>query len=297
MAYPETVGRTDRTDYGYQQMPSDLALLKDLDDYDVADYDVDPRGWKVVGRDGDEIGKIDDLIVSTASEKAYFAVVDTGGWFQNKRFAIPLERVRFDRNDNKAYAPYVKDQFREAPEYNMARPDYTGYYGYWSGLRTEAVAPERETAFAGEHREREVGLREGEVRVPVTEETAEVRKEAHEAGFVNIRKRVDYETKHISEPVTRTRVVAETREVPAGGAYATEGATTLREGETLRVPIVEEDVTVTKTPRVTREVVLHTEQDTEMVERDVQLRHEEVEVDTEGDVDIEQPTGTGRMRR
>lgn len=294
MAYPETVGRTDRNDYDNQRMPDDLTLLKDLDEYDVADYDIDPRGWKVMGRDGEEIGKIDDLIVSTASEKAYFAVVDTGGWFQNKRFAIPLEQVRFDRDGSKAFAPYVKDQFRQAPEYNVARPDYSGYYGYWSGGQGTITGSDRETAYAGE---REVGLREGDVRIPITEETAEIRKEAHEAGSVTIRKRAEVETQHISEPVTHTRVVAETREVPAGTAYANEGTTTLREGETLRVPIVEEELSVTKTPRVTREVVLHTEQETEQVDRDVQLRHEEVEVDTEGDVDLEQPTGTTGFRR
>jgi len=79
----------------------------------------------------------------------------------------------------------------------------------------------------------------GEVRVPVTEETAQVRKEEREVGQVGLRKEVEVETQRISEPVTQTRVVAERRAVPAGEQYVADpNATTLREGETLKVPVV-----------------------------------------------------------
>jgi len=128
----------------------------------------------------------------------------------------------------------------------------------------------------------------GEVRVPVTEETAQVRKEEREVGQVGIRKEVDVETQRISEPVTQTRVVAERRAVPAGEQYTVDpNATTLREGETLRVPVVKEELKVEKVPRVVEEVVLRTEQQTEQVERDVQLRHERVEVEEEGEAEVE----------
>ena len=128
----------------------------------------------------------------------------------------------------------------------------------------------------------------GEIRVPVTEETVQVRKEEREVGEVGIRKEVDVETQHISQPVTQTRVVTERHAVPAGEAYAADpNATVLREGETLRVPVVKEELKVEKVPRVVEEVVVRTEAETQQVERDVQLRHERVEVDEEGEAEVE----------
>jgi stress response protein YsnF len=57
----------------------------------------------------------------------------------------------------------------------------------------------------------------GEVRVPVTEARAEVRKEEREIGQVGICKEVDVETQHISEGVTQTRVEVERRPVDEEG--------------------------------------------------------------------------------
>jgi len=140
----------------------------------------------------------------------------------------------------------------------------------------------------------------GEIRVPVTEETAQVRKTEREVGEVGVRKEVDVETQHISQPVTQTRVVTERHAVPAGQAYAADAdATVLREGETLRVPVVKEELIVEKVPRVVEEVVVRTEAQTQQVERDVQLRHERVEVDEEGEAEVENldTTAPGRPIR
>jgi uncharacterized protein (TIGR02271 family) len=137
----------------------------------------------------------------------------------------------------------------------------------------------------------------GEVRVPLTEERAEVRKETRQTGQVGIRKETDVETQHISQPVTRTRVSAEVRDIPPGEQHrAREGQTNLREGEVLRMPVTEEELVVDKRRQVTREAVLRTEEETKQEERDVQLRRERVEFDEEGDAEIE-GAGTGRARR
>jgi stress response protein YsnF len=60
-----------------------------------------------------------------------------------------------------------------------------------------------------------------------------------------------------------------------------------REGETLRVPVVKEELKVEKVPRVTEEVVLRTETQTRQVQQDVQLRRERVNVQEEGDAEVE----------
>lgn len=125
-----------------------------------------------------------------------------------------------------------------------------------------------------------------EIRVPVTEETAQVRKEQRQVGEVTVSKSVEVETEHISEPVTRTRVDVERRAVPVGqqAAYDTQ-ATPLVEGDTIRVPIIEEELVVEKVARVTGEVVIRKETETRQVEQDVELRRERVDVDGETDED------------
>jgi uncharacterized protein (TIGR02271 family) len=113
-------------------IPNDLQRLKSLDDYEVADNEPDPRGWKLIARDGDEIGKIDNLLASPAARRAYFALVDTGGWFQNKLFAVPLTSLRFDPDNKKALSPFTKEQFRNAPEHRDNERNYQGIYDYWT---------------------------------------------------------------------------------------------------------------------------------------------------------------------
>ncbi|HZF38793.1 MAG TPA: DUF2382 domain-containing protein [Blastocatellia bacterium] len=118
-------------------IPNDLQRLKDLEGFEIAEGDIDPRGWDLIGRDGDKIGKIDGLLASPSARKAYFAVVNTGGWLQNKLFAIPLANISFDLNQKKARAPYLKKQFHGAPEYRESDRDYHRYHDYWTGLGGE----------------------------------------------------------------------------------------------------------------------------------------------------------------
>ncbi|MDQ3650291.1 MAG: DUF2382 domain-containing protein [Acidobacteriota bacterium] len=93
----------------YKKLPRDLALLRDLDEYEIADGESDPRGWTLYGRDGDEIGTIEKLLASPSARKAFFAIVDTGGWFSSKQFVLPLDAIRFDRENERANAPFIKE--------------------------------------------------------------------------------------------------------------------------------------------------------------------------------------------
>jgi hypothetical protein len=118
-------------------VPNDLRRLRGDEVYEIAEGDIDPRGWDLIGRDGEKIGKIDSLLVSPSARKAYFAVVDAGGWLQHRLFAIPLASINFDRYRKSARAPHLKQQFQGAPEYRESDRDYQRYYEYWTGLGGE----------------------------------------------------------------------------------------------------------------------------------------------------------------
>jgi len=122
----------------------------------------------------------------------------------------------------------------------------------------------------------------GAQRMQVVEEELHAQKRPVEAGEVTLRKEVHTEHKTVEVPVRREEVVIE-RHAPTGSGVA---ASDIRPGEEIRVPVMEEQVTVQKTPVVKEEVSVgkRVVQDTERVTGEV--RKEEVRVERTGDVDV-----------
>ena len=118
-------------------------------------------------------------------------------------------------------------------------------------------------------------------RIQVREEELQAHKQLVEAGEVRVRKEVVTEHRTIEVPVQREEVVIE-RHAPTGEP----GASDLRPGEEIRVPVRKEQVTVEKRPVVKEEVTVgkRAVQGTERVGGEV--RREEVRVEREGDVDV-----------
>jgi uncharacterized protein (TIGR02271 family) len=117
--------------------------------------------------------------------------------------------------------------------------------------------------------------------IQVKEERLHAEKRPVEAGEVRVRKEVHTETKHLEVPVEREEVVIE--RTPVQGRAATDA---IREGEEIRIPVREEQVSVSKDAVVTEEVKVgkRVVRDTEHVSGEV--RKEEVKVEETGDVDV-----------
>ena len=67
-----------------------------LRDYRFPDTDEaadDIRGSSLYGRDGEKLGKVDDVIFDHASGGIRYVVVDTGGWLSSKKFIVPPDRL------------------------------------------------------------------------------------------------------------------------------------------------------------------------------------------------------------
>ena len=123
---------------------------------------------------------------------------------------------------------------------------------------------------------------EGEQGVKLREEQLRVQKQPVETGEARLRKDVVTEQKSMDVPVTREEVYVERR--PGSGQPSDQP---IGEGETYRVPVREEQVTVEKQPVVREEVSLGKRQvqDTKQVSDTV--RREEAHVEPKGDVNIE----------
>jgi uncharacterized protein (TIGR02271 family) len=274
MAYADT---TDRRDYGSgATIPSDLEKLEDLGDWEIAEGETDPRGYDLMGGDGQTIGTIENLLASPSTQKAHFAIVETGGWFDNRRFAVPLYAIEF--KGGRAYTPFVREQFQSAPEWHHGDGDWNRYDSYWMGLAavpaaSSAAPAASDTVRAGE-----------EVVIPVVEEELQVGKRQVERGGVRIASRVLEQPVEQAVQLREEHVTVERHPVDRPVTDADRAA--FQEGA-IEVTERAEEPVVAKQARVVEEVVVSkdVEQRTETVQgtvrrTDVDIEEEEADLRT-----------------
>ncbi len=104
-----------------------------------------------------------------------------------------------------------------------------------------------------------------------------------QAGEVTLRKEVVTETKSIDVPVTREEVVIERH---AASGTATAGSFDNQTDEVIRVPVMEEQVMVEKTPIVTEEISLGKREVTETQHVTDTVRREEAYIENPSNVDV-----------
>lgn len=126
-------------------------------------------------------------------------------------------------------------------------------------------------------------------KIRLKEERLNVDKKDVQTGEVDIHKRTVHETKTVDVPVEREEVVIDRKPVRDGETVSDDF-----DNDEIHIPIREEQVEVTKKPVVTEEVEIRKEKrtDTKHVSEDV--RREELDVDTEGEVDVEDGNDTYR---
>ena len=124
-----------------QAQAATIVRLSDSDKK-VADRAEDVRGRKVVDRHGEEIGKVDDLLIDRGQSKVRFLEVASGGvlGIGATKVLIPVdaverveaETVRINQTrDRVAGAPRYDPELKDERYYG----DVYGYYGYapWWG--------------------------------------------------------------------------------------------------------------------------------------------------------------------
>jgi len=132
-------------------------------------------------------------------------------------------------------------------------------------------------------------IRDGEDQesIELREEQLRAEKQRVEAGEVRLRKEVVEENKTIEVPVTHEEVVVEKHSV--SGRRPADGE--IGDDDEIRIPVMEEEVRVEKTPVVREEVSVKKRQvqDTERVSETV--KREEAWVDSTGDARVNMSSG------
>lgn len=205
------------------------------------------------------------------------------GWFFRKDFLIPygdIEDVREDQVIVRQRRADFEEETR-SESWDTGESDLTG-------RASEMGERIRDTGERlGERAKGVSGYRgrvEEETRIPVREEELEAQKRVKESE-VNIRKEVRTETQHMEVPVRKEDVIVE--RVPVDESRTAEmGGEAFRE-EDIRIPVMEEEVEVTKRPVVKEEVRVRKEVRTETEPVSGEVRKEDVTVSPSKPVDKE----------
>ncbi len=159
--------------------------------------------------------------------------------------------------------------------------DYTGPGDY---ARTQTAAPV-DQSLAATGAVTDLGV-DTDQRVRLHEEQLNVEKQAVQAGEVSLHKEVITETKSIDVPVTREEVVIERHAVAPGQVSASGVDLDSAQDQVIRVPVMEEQVTVEKTPVVTEEIALGKREVTETQHVTDTVRREEAHIENPQNVDV-----------
>jgi uncharacterized protein (TIGR02271 family) len=231
------------------------------------------EGMTVRSADGEKLGKV----VQCAEQ--YFLVEK--GFFFPKDYLARYSQV-LDIRDDEIHLRETAASLGEASA-SLTESSEEGRAGLIGGADPgigSDLGPER--AVSGQVRDAD------EIRVPLAEEELQAEKRTREAGAVRVRKEVNTEHKQISVPVTREEVHVE--RVPA--SESTPGSASFQEG-TVSMPLHEEEVEITKKPRVREEVrVSRTKTETEQ-RADAEVRREDARIEREGDIHEPRDKGHG----
>jgi uncharacterized protein (TIGR02271 family) len=258
-----------------------LVPLHSLPDFHVAGGYTDIRGFDAFLPDGRPAGRVRELLVDPDGKRVEAVTLDLpSGASAGARGAgqqVPIEDVEID-------TPARRVLIGGAGAERLAGP--AG--GHAATAPAAALMDDDATlihpaAQAGELDRPELaraGAGQADQRLTLSEEELALHKERVSAGEVQVQKHV--ETRHVREsvPVMREEVTVERRAVTEPNA-----STEIRyEGDTMYVPIVEEELVVQKRTVVREELVIRRKQvqTEQVVEAD--LRRERAEVSEHGDV-------------
>ena len=261
----------------------------------------DIKGLPVyAGNTEEKIGTIHNALVDEAGRFRYF-VIDTGFWIFGKKVLLPVGRCRVDVAAQRIYALGItsKEQAERLPEYDDSM---TVDYDYEERVRgvyrtpTETILPLETPKGAAPvsatydrnsyNYEQEPELYQMSDRdhqkFRLYEEKLVVDKSRRKSGEVTIGKRVETETVRTAVPVEKERVIIE-RTTPKGvDTPVYPDRTAFKEGNVAHMDIYEEMADIKKQAFVREEVDVRKEVKRDTVEATETLRHEELDVNTQG---------------
>jgi uncharacterized protein (TIGR02271 family) len=248
-----------------------------MDTQTIADW----RGHDVVDRDGDKIGKLEEIYLDEQTGQPEWALVKTG-LFGGKGSFVPLTDAQPAGDD--LQVAFEKDQVKDAPNVDPEQqltPEEEAqlyrHYGRDYGATEPTGGGDAEPGGPGQ----DVSGPNTDSAMTRSEEELAVGKTAREAGRARLRKYVVTEEVQQTVPVQREEVRIEREPVTEASADAALDGPAISEEEH-EVTLMEEQVVVEK--RAVPKERVRLEKDTVTEEQQVtdEVRKEQIEVEGDG---------------
>ncbi|NEP17835.1 MAG: DUF2382 domain-containing protein [Leptolyngbya sp. SIO4C1] len=269
---------------------------------------------------GDEkVGSVKDALFERETGDIRYLIVDTGFWIFGKNVLLPVGLAHFDYDQRRVYVDgLTEEQVENLPEYHddmtvdyeyeervrgSYRPmaetrnrqfmgdDYqVDAYRAYPGNAAVSGATETTGVPANDYRyESEPGLYQMDEAshqpIRLYQERLIADKDRFKMGEVAIGKRVESETKEVSVPVEKERVVIE-RSTPTNPTPVAGTAPDFNSGEVARMEVHAEEANIHKEAFVREEVNVRKEVDRNVVSESETVRREELDVDTAGNPNV-----------
>uniref|UniRef100_UPI00301B7DCB PRC and DUF2382 domain-containing protein n=1 Tax=Kineococcus sp. G2 TaxID=3127484 RepID=UPI00301B7DCB len=252
-------------------------------------------GATVTGRDGDKIGKVDEVYLDNATNQPEWVSVKTGLFGSNVSL-IPLSQAVV--SGDTVTVPFDKSMVKDAPHHDPGHElseqdenDLYAYYGVTTGVGTETVGTETVGTTGTEVRGRghDTSGPNTDDAMTRSKEELHVAKESREAGRARLRKYITSENVTRTVPVNREEVVVEREPITEAnrGAAMSGGDLTEEEHE---VTLHEERAVAAKETVPVERVRLGTQTVQEEQTVSAEVREEHI------DLDAGQETTTKRDR-
>jgi uncharacterized protein (TIGR02271 family) len=193
---------------------------------------------------------------------------------------MPPEDAQYYQQESEAGRSVVAVTDADPSRLQQASTILTRYGGYGAPRRSAQTTGDAATASTTA--QGAMAATDEERRMPLREEQLQVYKRPVQTGEVGIRKEVVTEQQTIDVPVTHEEVYIEHR--PGSGQVSDTPIS--EEGETVRVPVNEEQIDVNKQTVVTGEVAVGKRQVQETEQHTDTVRREELRVDRQGDTNV-----------
>lgn len=248
------------------------------------------EGYQVNDRDGEKIGKVDDMFVDEDDRTEYIGV--KMGFLGMNSTLLPMDICRVDEGDNTITVDAEQERVKDGPSFDSDEaitPEFErqvwDHYGLGSPGDEGRGRYDRHDSDDDDVERAEGAEHDDEVTVQRTEEElkAGTREKEREDGGVKVRKRTRTDREQVKVPTKHEEVSVERVSLDDGDSDSEtiEESVDSEEGEEVRMPVKEEEVVVQKQEvakeeiRVNKDVV----EDEEVIEEDV--RKEEIDIEGE----------------
>jgi uncharacterized protein (TIGR02271 family) len=250
----------------------------------------DIENYTVMTTGENRVGKGKDLLVDETGRFRYI-VVDTEPWVSGKNVLLPVGLARFDQEHYRIFVEGLsKAQVENLPSYreahavdehheNQVREQYRPLaqrrsQRHFVNDREDQSTYGREPTYYG------LSAEDNQQSLKLYEERLITQRNRVKTGAVTLGKHVETETAEVAEPIEKERVVIERQK--AGGRPVAGKDPTFEDEEMARMEVFEDRVDVQKEPFVREEVSMRKERDRDTVKAQETLRHEALDIDTEG---------------